>query len=125
MRVLRHPAGTFVAIRVAFLPNYRVSLAQRIIREAREMDDGVQVGVGSVLALVTLHELAPYVVQVTGALPRWAPPALAGLLHVYIWAMESLVFQTNFGPLGLSKTWNPVGKPVTVNSISPAVPNAW
>ncbi|MFI6807384.1 SCO7613 C-terminal domain-containing membrane protein [Streptomyces luteogriseus] len=35
---------------------------------------------GAVLALVTLHELAPYVVQVTGALPRWAPPALAGLL---------------------------------------------
>ncbi|MFE1250093.1 SCO7613 C-terminal domain-containing membrane protein [Streptomyces sp. NPDC058766] len=35
---------------------------------------------GSVLALVTLHELAPYVVQVTGALPRWAPPALAGAL---------------------------------------------
>ncbi|MFH9063710.1 SCO7613 C-terminal domain-containing membrane protein [Streptomyces coeruleorubidus] len=35
---------------------------------------------GSVLALVTLHELAPYIVQVTGALPRWAPPALAGLL---------------------------------------------
>jgi hypothetical protein len=35
---------------------------------------------GSVLALVGLHELAPYVVQVTGALPRWAPPALAGLL---------------------------------------------
>ncbi|MGW0612420.1 SCO7613 C-terminal domain-containing membrane protein [Streptomyces sp. NPDC002788] len=35
---------------------------------------------GSVLTLVTLHELAPYVVQVTGALPRWAPPALAGLL---------------------------------------------
>ena len=35
---------------------------------------------GSVLALVTLHELAPYLVQVAGALPRWAPPALAGLL---------------------------------------------
>ncbi|WP_375141664.1 SCO7613 C-terminal domain-containing membrane protein [Streptomyces sp.] len=35
---------------------------------------------GAVLTLVTLHELAPYVVQVTGALPRWAPPALAGLL---------------------------------------------
>ncbi|MFI9749665.1 SCO7613 C-terminal domain-containing membrane protein [Streptomyces collinus] len=35
---------------------------------------------GTTLALVTLHELAPYVVQVTGALPRWAPPALAGLL---------------------------------------------
>ncbi|MFE3742008.1 SCO7613 C-terminal domain-containing membrane protein [Streptomyces sp. NPDC059134] len=35
---------------------------------------------GAVLALVTLHELAPYVVQVAGALPRWLPPALAGLL---------------------------------------------
>jgi hypothetical protein len=35
---------------------------------------------GSVLTLVALHELGPYVVQVTGALPRWAPPALAGLL---------------------------------------------
>ncbi|WP_328558567.1 SCO7613 C-terminal domain-containing membrane protein [Streptomyces coelicoflavus] len=32
-----------------------------------------------VLALVTLHELAPYLTQVVGALPRWAPPALAGL----------------------------------------------
>ncbi|MFE6828692.1 SCO7613 C-terminal domain-containing membrane protein [Streptomyces sp. NPDC057690] len=35
---------------------------------------------GAVLALVTLHELAPYLVQVTDALPRWVPPALAGLL---------------------------------------------
>ncbi|MFE7274689.1 SCO7613 C-terminal domain-containing membrane protein [Streptomyces sp. NPDC057623] len=35
---------------------------------------------GTVLALDALHELAPYLVQVTGALPRWAPPALAGLL---------------------------------------------
>lgn len=35
---------------------------------------------GTVLALDTLHELAPYVVQVVGALPRWLPPALAGLL---------------------------------------------
>ncbi|WP_303709607.1 SCO7613 C-terminal domain-containing membrane protein [Kutzneria buriramensis] len=35
---------------------------------------------GSVLTLVALHELAPYLVQVTGALPRWVPPALAGLL---------------------------------------------
>ncbi|MGW7053729.1 SCO7613 C-terminal domain-containing membrane protein [Streptomyces sp. NPDC054887] len=32
------------------------------------------------LALVALHELAPYVVQVVGVLPRWLPPALAGLL---------------------------------------------
>ncbi|MFE2044828.1 SCO7613 C-terminal domain-containing membrane protein [Streptomyces sp. NPDC059477] len=35
---------------------------------------------GSVLLLITLHELAPYLVQVAGLLPRWAPPALAGLL---------------------------------------------
>jgi hypothetical protein len=35
---------------------------------------------GSVLTLDTLHELAPYLVQVTDALPRWVPPALAGLL---------------------------------------------
>ncbi|MDT9697685.1 SCO7613 C-terminal domain-containing membrane protein [Streptomyces sp. P17] len=35
---------------------------------------------GAVLALDALHELAPYIVQVTDALPRWAPPALAGLL---------------------------------------------
>ncbi|NUR41172.1 MAG: hypothetical protein HOV73_13930, partial [Streptomyces sp.] len=30
--------------------------------------------------LDALHELAPYIVQVTDALPRWVPPALAGLL---------------------------------------------
>ncbi|KQW01798.1 hypothetical protein ASD08_07950 [Streptomyces sp. Root369] len=35
---------------------------------------------GSVLLLDALHELAPYIVQVTDALPRWVPPALAGLL---------------------------------------------
>ncbi|MFB8772810.1 SCO7613 C-terminal domain-containing membrane protein [Streptomyces broussonetiae] len=35
---------------------------------------------GSVLLLDALHELAPYLVQAVGALPRWAPPALAGLL---------------------------------------------
>ncbi|MEU8578545.1 hypothetical protein AB0C63_35025 [Streptomyces asoensis] len=35
---------------------------------------------GAVLALVSLHELAPYLLQVTDALPRWVPPALAGLL---------------------------------------------
>ncbi|MGW5908809.1 SCO7613 C-terminal domain-containing membrane protein [Streptomyces bacillaris] len=41
---------------------------------------------GAVLALVTLHELAPYVVQVAGALPRWLPPALAGLLLLAVGA---------------------------------------
>ncbi|MFE9441667.1 SCO7613 C-terminal domain-containing membrane protein [Streptomyces sp. NPDC006602] len=35
---------------------------------------------GWVLTLDALHELAPYLVQVTDALPRWVPPALAGLL---------------------------------------------
>ncbi|MFJ8108571.1 SCO7613 C-terminal domain-containing membrane protein [Streptomyces sp. NPDC096132] len=35
---------------------------------------------GSVLVLDALHELAPYLVQVADALPRWVPPALAGLL---------------------------------------------
>ncbi|MGP4044404.1 SCO7613 C-terminal domain-containing membrane protein [Streptomyces sp. 2A115] len=35
---------------------------------------------GTVLVLDALHELAPYLVQLAGALPRWLPPALAGLL---------------------------------------------
>lgn len=35
---------------------------------------------GAVLTLDALHELAPYIAQVTDALPRWVPPALAGLL---------------------------------------------
>jgi hypothetical protein len=35
---------------------------------------------GAVLALDALHELAPYIVQVVDALPRWVPPALAGLV---------------------------------------------
>ncbi|MFG2619672.1 SCO7613 C-terminal domain-containing membrane protein [Streptomyces sp. NPDC048507] len=35
---------------------------------------------GATLAAVALHELAPYVVQVAGVLPRWLPPAVAGLL---------------------------------------------
>ncbi|MDI3386786.1 hypothetical protein QIS99_11300 [Streptomyces sp. B-S-A8] len=41
---------------------------------------------GTVLALVAAHELAPYVVQVVGALPRWLPPALAGLLLLAVGA---------------------------------------
>ncbi|UZI32445.1 SCO7613 C-terminal domain-containing membrane protein [Streptomyces sp. VB1] len=41
---------------------------------------------GVVLALDGLHELAPYVVQVAGALPRWLPPALAGLLLLVVGA---------------------------------------
>ncbi len=41
---------------------------------------------GVVLALDGLHELAPYVVQAVGALPRWLPPALAGLLLLAVGA---------------------------------------
>ncbi|MEV3992362.1 hypothetical protein AB0J57_25980 [Streptomyces sp. NPDC049837] len=41
---------------------------------------------GAVLALVALHELAPYVAQAVGALPRWLPPALAGLLLLAVGA---------------------------------------
>ncbi|MEU5219738.1 hypothetical protein AB0G79_26580 [Streptomyces sp. NPDC020807] len=41
---------------------------------------------GVTLALDGLHELAPYVVQVVGALPRWLPPAVAGLLLLAVGA---------------------------------------
>lgn len=41
---------------------------------------------GAVLALDAVHELAPYVVQVVGALPRWVPPALAGVLLLAVGA---------------------------------------
>ncbi|WP_338899283.1 hypothetical protein WBG99_29965 [Streptomyces sp. TG1A-60] len=34
---------------------------------------------GAALVLVAVHELAPYIAQVVDALPRWVPPALAGL----------------------------------------------
>lgn len=39
-----------------------------------------------VLALVALHELTPYLAQVVGALPRWAPPAVAGLVLLVLGA---------------------------------------
>jgi hypothetical protein len=41
---------------------------------------------GAALALVTLHELAPYIAQAVGALPRWTPPALAGLVLLAVGA---------------------------------------
>ncbi|MGW3512578.1 SCO7613 C-terminal domain-containing membrane protein [Streptomyces sp. NPDC000994] len=41
---------------------------------------------GSVLVLDALHELAPYLVQLTGVLPRWLPPAFAGLLLLVLGA---------------------------------------
>ncbi|MCB5165356.1 hypothetical protein LG634_11000 [Streptomyces bambusae] len=41
---------------------------------------------GTTLLLVALHELAPYVVQAAGLLPRWLPPALAGLALLLVGA---------------------------------------
>ncbi|MFJ2258733.1 SCO7613 C-terminal domain-containing membrane protein [Streptomyces sp. NPDC087844] len=41
---------------------------------------------GGTLVLVALHELAPYLAQAMGAVPRWAPPALAGLLLLTVGA---------------------------------------
>ncbi|MFH9860905.1 SCO7613 C-terminal domain-containing membrane protein [Streptomyces sp. NPDC017202] len=41
---------------------------------------------GSVLVLDALHELAPYLVQVADALPRWVPPALGGVLLLAVGA---------------------------------------
>ncbi|MCL7379092.1 hypothetical protein M1203_19645 [Streptomyces sp. 35G-GA-8] len=41
---------------------------------------------GAVLALDALHELAPYVAQMVGLLPRWLPPALAGSLLLAVGA---------------------------------------
>ncbi|MEU2023478.1 hypothetical protein ABZ565_15100 [Streptomyces sp. NPDC016469] len=41
---------------------------------------------GAVLALDALHELAPYVVQVAGVLPRWVAPAPAGVLLLAVGA---------------------------------------
>lgn len=41
---------------------------------------------GATLVAVALHELTPYVVQVVDALPRWLPPALAGMLLLAVGA---------------------------------------
>ncbi|WP_405460923.1 hypothetical protein OG786_26235 [Streptomyces sp. NBC_00101] len=41
---------------------------------------------GGVLALLGLHELTPYVVQVVGVLPRWLVPAAAGVLLLAVGA---------------------------------------
>ncbi|TDT29161.1 hypothetical protein EV562_11326 [Streptomyces sp. BK208] len=55
------------------------ALAVTLVGARHRLQAPLVVG-GGVLALVTLHELAPYLVQVVGALPRWAPLALAGLV---------------------------------------------
>ncbi|MGW0749421.1 SCO7613 C-terminal domain-containing membrane protein [Streptomyces sp. NPDC002587] len=61
------------------------ALAVTLVGAHRRLQAPLLLG-GAVLAAVALHELAPYVVQVAGALPRWVPPALAGLLLLAVGA---------------------------------------
>ncbi|MEU6310494.1 hypothetical protein [Streptomyces sp. NPDC047014] len=61
------------------------ALAVTLLGAHRRLQAPLLLG-GAVLAAVALHELAPYVAQVAGALPRWVPPALAGLLLLAVGA---------------------------------------
>lgn len=61
------------------------ALAVTLLGAARRLQAPLVLG-GTVLALDALHELAPQVAQVFAALPRWAFPALAGLLLLTIGA---------------------------------------
>ncbi|MFJ5809387.1 SCO7613 C-terminal domain-containing membrane protein [Streptomyces sp. NPDC093093] len=61
------------------------SLALTLVGARQRLQAPLLLG-GATLAAVALHELAPYVVQVVGALPRWLPPALAGLLLLAVGA---------------------------------------
>ncbi|MFI5668791.1 SCO7613 C-terminal domain-containing membrane protein [Streptomyces sp. NPDC051704] len=61
------------------------SLAVTLLGAHRRLQAPLLLG-GATLAAVALHELAPYVVQVVDALPRWLPPALAGLLLLAVGA---------------------------------------
>ncbi|MFG3215534.1 SCO7613 C-terminal domain-containing membrane protein [Streptomyces tendae] len=61
------------------------ALAVTLVGARRRLQAPLALGAG-VLALVALHELAPYLTQVVGALPRWVPPALAGLVLLVLGA---------------------------------------
>ncbi|MGW5850744.1 SCO7613 C-terminal domain-containing membrane protein [Streptomyces sp. NPDC055254] len=61
------------------------ALAVTLVGAHRRLQAPLVLG-GAVLAAVAVHELAPYVVQVAGALPRWVAPALAGLLLLAVGA---------------------------------------
>ncbi|CAM5261245.1 Integral membrane protein OS=Streptomyces tendae OX=1932 GN=GUR47_23620 PE=4 SV=1 [Streptomyces tendae] len=61
------------------------ALAVTLVGARQRLQAPLVLGAG-VLALVALHELAPYLTQVVGALPRWAPPALAGLVLLVLGA---------------------------------------
>ncbi|MGW0845171.1 SCO7613 C-terminal domain-containing membrane protein [Streptomyces sp. NPDC002787] len=55
-----------------------VALAVALLGARHRLQAPLLLG-GATLTLVALHELAPYIAQVVDALPRWVPPALAGL----------------------------------------------
>ncbi|MFE3557412.1 SCO7613 C-terminal domain-containing membrane protein, partial [Streptomyces sp. NPDC059193] len=61
------------------------ALAVTLVGAQRRLQAPLLLG-GGTLAAVALHELAPYVVQLAGALPRWVAPALAGLLLLAVGA---------------------------------------
>ncbi|KPI34120.1 hypothetical protein OV450_6088 [Actinobacteria bacterium OV450] len=61
------------------------ALAVTLLGAHRRLQAPLLLG-GATLAAVAVHELAPYVVQVVDALPRWLPPALAGLLLLVVGA---------------------------------------
>ncbi|NEV89632.1 hypothetical protein GUR47_23620 [Streptomyces tendae] len=61
------------------------ALAVTLVGARRRLQAPLVLGAGA-LALVALHELAPYLTQVVGALPRWVPPALAGLVLLVLGA---------------------------------------
>ncbi|WP_326696544.1 hypothetical protein OG909_03895 [Streptomyces sp. NBC_01754] len=61
------------------------ALAVTLVGARRRLQAPLVLG-GSVLALDALHELTPQVMQVLDALPRWAFPALAGLLLLAVGA---------------------------------------
>ncbi|MFG3111085.1 SCO7613 C-terminal domain-containing membrane protein [Streptomyces tendae] len=61
------------------------ALAVTLVGARLRLQAPLVLGAG-VLALVALHELAPYLTQVVDALPRWVPPALAGLVLLVLGA---------------------------------------
>ncbi|MFD1660721.1 SCO7613 C-terminal domain-containing membrane protein, partial [Streptomyces caeni] len=62
-----------------------VALALTLLGARHRLQAPLVLG-GGVLVLDALHELAPYLVQLAGILPRWLPPALAGLLLLSVGA---------------------------------------
>ncbi|WP_431960561.1 SCO7613 C-terminal domain-containing membrane protein [Actinacidiphila sp. bgisy160] len=61
------------------------SLAVMLLGARHRLAAPLLLGSG-VLALDALHELAPYIAQALGALPRWVPLALAGVLLLAVGA---------------------------------------